>query len=279
MATTDPLIRWETEALRESAARRHDPRAAGSPRSRKKDAWVTLRDAHYETGLPVETLRKWARRNHVPSEIRTTEFGERRVIDLVAVEQRAIALGRALRPVPASQRDHDGPVPAATPGVDDVVAEIRDEEVPPSDADGATAAPTDHEPDDASSAFEPPSTERPSTQPPSGDTPAAQDAHTSAAADAPAGTMIVPIAAWDRMLMQLGNLHEAGQQLADARERAAKAETESMFLRERLAELREAMEPAPSQPEVAGPAPSPTTRDRPETMWRYVLRGWKQRKQ
>ena len=50
--------------------------------------------------------------------------------------------------------------------------------------------------------------------------------------------MIVPIQAWDKMLNQLGNLHEAGQQLAEARERAAKAETEASFLRERLAEMR-----------------------------------------
>ncbi len=55
---------------------------------------------------------------------------------------------------------------------------------------------------------------------------------------APPGTMIVPIEAWDKMLIQLGNLHEAGQQLAEARERAARAETEASFLRERLAELR-----------------------------------------
>lgn len=53
-----------------------------------------------------------------------------------------------------------------------------------------------------------------------------------------ARTMIMPIDAWEKMLMQLGNLHEAGQQLAEARERAAKAETEAKFLRERLAELR-----------------------------------------
>lgn len=55
---------------------------------------------------------------------------------------------------------------------------------------------------------------------------------------APPGTMIVPIEAWDKMLIQLGNLHEAGQQLAEARERAARAETEASFLRERLADLR-----------------------------------------
>lgn len=50
--------------------------------------------------------------------------------------------------------------------------------------------------------------------------------------------MIVPIDAWNKMLNQLGNLHEAGRQLAEARERAARAETEARFLRERLSELR-----------------------------------------
>jgi hypothetical protein len=50
--------------------------------------------------------------------------------------------------------------------------------------------------------------------------------------------MLVPRDAWDKLMDQLGNLHEAGQMLADARERAAKAETEVGFLRERLAEMR-----------------------------------------
>lgn len=67
-----------------------------------------------------------------------------------------------------------------------------------------------------------------------------------------ADTMIVPLDAWNKMLNQLGNLHEAGQQLADARERAAKAETEATFLRERLAELR-VVSPPPSG-EVAAAA-------------------------
>jgi hypothetical protein len=59
----------------------------------------------------------------------------------------------------------------------------------------------------------------------------------------PQGTMLVPIDAWNKMLNQLGNLHEAGQQLAEARERAAKAETEATFLRERLSEMRQASTP------------------------------------
>ena len=58
--------------------------------------------------------------------------------------------------------------------------------------------------------------------------------------------MIVPVDAWNKMLLQLGNLHEAGRELAEARERAAKAETEATFLKERLKEQREKAESASS---------------------------------
>ena len=127
-------------------------------------------------------------------------------------------------------------------------------------------------------------------------------------------TMIVPVDAWNKMLNQLGNLHEAGQQLAEARERAAKAETEAQFLRERLAELREnaASSRSDSSPSGQG-GPSEardgggqtsnegvprstsdaadadrrasTTRDlQPDSpvetasFWRYVVRGWRGRR-
>lgn len=60
--------------------------------------------------------------------------------------------------------------------------------------------------------------------------------------EVPEGSMLVPLDAWNRMLNQLGNLHEAGQQLAEARERAAKAETEALFLKERLSELRDQLD-------------------------------------
>lgn len=74
--------------------------------------------------------------------------------------------------------------------------------------------------------------------------------------------MVVPIEAWDKMLLQLGNLHEAGQQLAEARERAGKAETEAKFLRERLAELRTQPRSGP-QPAAAPLSPSePSPRKR-----------------
>lgn len=112
------------------------------------------------------------------------------------------------------------------------------------------------------------------------------------------GTMIVPIDAWNKMLNQLGNLHEAGQQLAEARERAAKAETEARFLRERLAEIRATNAPVeiathqaaesdesdvpdsePAQDSAGDTstvdleAPAETT-----TYWRYLTTGWRDRK-
>lgn len=97
------------------------------------------------------------------------------------------------------------------------------------------------------------------------------------------GTMIVPIDAWDKMLMQLGNLHEAGQQLAEARERAAKAETEAAFLRERLAELRtdparatESSEPLETAEAVVRTEPPDRPRRllrAPADWWQRVTRG------
>jgi hypothetical protein len=96
------------------------------------------------------------------------------------------------------------------------------------------------------------------------------------------------------MVNQLGNLHEAGQQLAEARERAARAETEATFLRERLSELRrQAEEPVvaaepKTEPavEVAEPiavepvAPENQPReDRDiEPAWLYLYRRWENRR-
>jgi hypothetical protein len=67
--------------------------------------------------------------------------------------------------------------------------------------------------------------------------------------------MLVPRDAWDKLMDQLGNLHEAGMHLADARERAAKAETEATFLRERLSEMRT------ERDELREATPSPRSSD------------------
>jgi hypothetical protein len=92
--------------------------------------------------------------------------------------------------------------------------------------------------------------------------------------------MIVPVDAWNKMLNQLGNLHEAGQQLATAKERAAKAETEALFLRERLAELRKAATPPrPIEPIASPPEPAPAAPSAPEKVWHYLVRRVRDRNQ
>lgn len=54
----------------------------------------------------------------------------------------------------------------------------------------------------------------------------------------PVDSVLVPVDQWNRLLGQLGNIHEAGQQLAEARERMARAETENEFLKERIRDMR-----------------------------------------
>lgn len=54
--------------------------------------------------------------------------------------------------------------------------------------------------------------------------------------------VLVPLDQWNRLLGQLGNIHEAGQQLAEARERMGRAETENDFLKERIRDLRAQLE-------------------------------------
>ena len=76
-------------------------------------------------------------------------------------------------------------------------------------------------------------------------------------------SVLVPLDQWNRLLGQLGNIHEAGQQLAEARERMARAETENVFLKERIRDLRaqvetrllEKIQIAPEEPPVVGADP------------------------
>ena len=55
-------------------------------------------------------------------------------------------------------------------------------------------------------------------------------------------SLLVPLDAWNTVLNQLGNLHESSQLMAEARERAAKAEAEADFLREKLKNTREQLD-------------------------------------
>ena len=194
--------RWETEAIRESRDRRRGRPEVSQSRSRVEPTgeWVTLREAADATGIPINTLRKWCRRETVDSYLESDGHLTLRIVEMSSVRRQAENLGREITPSPETLPPPQG-------------------EVPPKAAEGVKA-------------------EAP-----------AKEVRT----DAPE-TMIVPVDAWNKMLTQLGNLHEAGQQLAEARERAAKAETEAKFLRERLADLRR--DPPPPPPSTT---PSPTS--------------------
>ena len=67
---------------------------------------------------------------------------------------------------------------------------------------------------------------------------------------------MVPIDTWTRILEQVGNVHESGQQLADAKERAARAETENEFLKEQLRDLK-SQKKTPRRPAAPAAAPEP----------------------
>lgn len=79
---------------------------------------------------------------------------------------------------------------------------------------------------------------RPAPRPASGASRRAAEPRRATGPTPDGSAMLVPRDAWDRLMDQLGNLHEAGMALAEARERAARAETEAGFLRERLSEMR-----------------------------------------
>lgn len=224
MSDRDPAFMWETEALRAAPQRVAEEEIDDAGEPVPQGRWVTLREANRGTGIPVETLRKWARRGTIPTFLQATQLGTNiRLVDLDGVQERAAELGRTLHPEPEATE------PASPP---------------------------------------------------------AQPSATKAGA-APPGTMIVPVDAWNKMLNQLGNLHEAGQQLATARERAAKAETEATFLRERLAEMRAELVTARTGPQSPArdiaedePAPEPSgdqppaqpPAQPPEKVWQYLIR-------
>ena len=71
-----------------------------------------------------------------------------------------------------------------------------------------------------------------------------EDDHSEELQASDENNLIVPLEAWQTVLNQLGNLHEANQLMAEARERAAKAEAEAEFLREKLKNTREQLDTA-----------------------------------
>jgi hypothetical protein len=261
MTGHDPAFLWETEALRTSA-RRHQPDEA------PPGEWVTLQEAHAATGIPVNTLRKWARRGHVDSHVDDTPHGLRRMMRFDSVVEHAAAVEREIAPI------DDGP--PATPETPPPIAAASSEREAPAPPEAEVAPP-----------------HRPGGEEPEPPAPAPTEiAAPPEAEPAPPGTMIVPIDAWNKMLLQLGNLHEAGQQLAEARERAARAETEAAFLKERLSELRaqrgervdiaapDAPQPPPEDQTAEWTVTVPGSQPRVavEPWWVYVSRRWRTRR-
>ncbi len=222
----DSAFLWESEALRSSS-----PRRARTPRHSHRDprddaTWVTLREGHGETGVPVSTLRKWAMGGNVATYMQETPVGQVRMVSLQGIYKRAEELGREISGRPPAQ----APIPAAP-----------------------RPAPR-HSP-------------RPAEEP-----------------EVPPGTTLVPLDAWNKMLLQLGNLHEAGQQLAEASARAAKAETEAAFLKERLAEMREELARSregeatpPPQSASAPPVPGTGSSSGSLGVIRQVYQSWRGR--
>ena len=277
----DATTRWETEALRDGNRPRPSPPRPTKAQRASSTNWVTLKDAEAATGIPVNTLRKWVRRSGLPSYLESDGELELRMVDLDAVQRRARELGRE-----TNEQSTRQPVSRDQPTVIDEAAAGA-----PAKGTGGGSEPRQAPP------ARPPAPESPAWEPETRDP--QQTTNTGEAPDASGAdtaTMMVPVDAWNKMLTQLGNLHEAGQQLAEARERAAKAETEAMFLRERLSELREAppIHPAPITADESLPVsettaevgseetseaggidtePQPTT-----TYWRYLTTGWRERR-
>lgn len=237
MTNRDSAFLWETEALRASGPARRSPDGQSSPLLAGRD-WLTLKEASDVTGVPTNTIRKWARHDNIPSYLEKTEDGHLRIVSLDGIKEWASEIGRELEW--SEEGDDAG----------DVVVDLTPEQ------------PEEHEPEPA----EP---------------------------EVPEGSMLVPLDAWNKMLNQLGNLHEAGQQLAEARERAAKAETEARFLKERMAEMRSELEkardtPSPPEPEVTPrreasnsddiPRSSTTLGGTAASLVRKLYEGWRERR-
>lgn len=248
----DATTRWETEAIRSKKQDRSGPPRPTAKRrtTRRGGEWMTLKEAEQATGIPANTIRKWVRKDTVDSYLESDGELALRMVNLDSIKARAQELGR------------------------EIVPDLQDPEI----EDAAIQAPKTVAPAIGAPDAQPPAAKVQES--------AAETTETPAHAVGP-DTMLVPVDAWNKMLNQLGNLHEAGQQLADARERAAKAETEAQFLRERLRELRietvtqPEVEPQPEpEPVVATekPSPDPTPERQTTTYWRYLTTGWRNRR-
>ena len=226
--------------------------------------WKTLRETHDETSIPLSTLRKWAKRGKIRARLVREDGRDLRLVAFGDVIDRARALERQVHPSqPVVDLRHPDRMEAILETHEMAEAAAEESEAL---AAGVPAERVSAEPD----LVEP-------SPPQPADTVEAPN-HPEGVGVVPEGSILVPIDAWDRLLGQLGNLHEAGQQLADARERAAKAETEAEFLRERLREMRKRAEGAERVVELQQRDRELPIVDRPEpaapNAWRRLVQRW-----
>ncbi|MEM7285723.1 MAG: hypothetical protein AAF480_05175 [Actinomycetota bacterium] len=105
------------------------------------------------------------------------------------------------------------------------------------------------------------------------DEPVAEPPPQSPAEAPPAEGVLVPLDTWTKVMDQLGHLHQAGQDLAEARERAARAETQVEFLKQQLTdEKAKRSKPTAPKPVAAEPAPAPTPPPEPAVDLRVASR-------
>lgn len=236
------------------------------------EQWIDLREAEEATGIPASTIRNWARKHRIDSRFEMDESGDRRYVDLTEVIAWADHLGRQHKRVANKGAAGTEPPEAEDEPPDDEPS-APTAQTPPDDGDldELTAAS-----DDVQDEQPPDPVDLPERSEQSSVTEAREKQPVAPTPDIPEGTMLVPLDAWNKMLNQLGNLHEAGQQLAEARERAAKAETEVQFLRERLTELRTKTEPAAADLETPEPEAAPV--EEIEPLWVDLYRRWKRRR-
>lgn len=230
------------------------------------EQWIDLREAEQLTGIPASTVRNWARKHRIDSRFEMDESGDRRYVNLTEVIAWADHLGRQHKRVESRESrvaSGESRVAIESDGL----------------ANGETLTARDQKPtwaDTAASDSDEPSGTRDEELATRDASETRDEQPATRDSGIPEGTMLVPLDAWNKMLNQLGNLHEAGQQLAEARERAAKAETEVVFLRERLTELRTRTEPAAPEPATAEPPAA--QEEEIEPLWVDLYRRWKRRR-
>jgi hypothetical protein len=208
--------------------------------------WVTLGEAADLAGVSISAVRGWQRSEQVRSRLGPGPRGEQRLVLLDDVRARA----KQRKATHAERRAGHTATEPTSPELE-TARRGRYETVPRTPAEPAPAqAGNELEPEraeeDRSDLTAPGRRERAKDARPGREETVPRTAResppvapTELARRGPDSSahVVVPLEAWQRIVEQLANLHEVGQQHAEARERAARAEATVEFLRERIRAL------------------------------------------